>query len=180
MGSQTQIRPPSVGPVPQTSAQAQRTILSIAMLVDGFLDTDPGQFEERLRNCNVMPQAKLLLASTMCRRPLVAREFASVCGGSGFDGILVRVAGDPSSPVVTFDVHQAEGDTMHWAYRLWMRVRWGQAWLMPVAGEGTFVRLDPLGLEFSELAPFDCNFERARGLCLANEYLSIATTKGWF
>ena len=49
MGNQTQIQPTSVGQVPQTSAQAQRAILSIAMLVDGFLDTDPGQLEERLR-----------------------------------------------------------------------------------------------------------------------------------
>lgn len=179
MGIQTQIRPTTVEPVPATRAQALRTMLSTAMAVDGYLETDPGRFAAHLQNCYLMPQADLLIAGTMCGRPLMTREFANVCEVGRHDGILVRLAGDPSSLVATFDVYQAGARTTHWAYRLWMCVPHGAAWLVPTAGEGVFVRLDPLGLEFCDAAPFVSDLDRARGLRHGSDYLAIAT-KGWF
>ena len=179
MGYQTHIRPTLVEPIPATRAQALRTMLSVSMLVDGVVDTDPGRFERHLGNCFLMPQAGLLLAGTLCRRPLVSREFAQVCAASQYDGILVRIIGDPSSPSVTFEIHQADIGATHWAYRLWMAMPSGPAWLVPSAGEGTFVRFHPLGLDFCDTAPFLCECERVRGLQHGNRYLSIAT-QGWF
>lgn len=144
MGYQTQIRPAHAEPIPAVRAQVLRTMLSVSMAVDGFVDTDPGRHQSELANCYLMPQAGLLLGGTLCRRPLVMREFADVCRSGRHDGIMVRLLGDPSSLVATFDVHQANADAMHWAYRMWMSVPPVRRGWCRVQAKGSMSGLIPL------------------------------------
>lgn len=176
---QSDLRPAFVAPIPEPREQAKRLMLATALLVDGFLDQNPKRFQPYLANCFLMPEADLIIGGTFCGRPVVLREFADVCRASELDGILVRFPEESEPARVTFDIKQAHNDRMLCAYRLWIEQPAGSAWLIPTAGLGPFVRLDPLGLEINDRAPFDCEIERYRGCKFAAEFLSVAT-QGWF
>lgn len=175
---QTDFRPAWVDPIPEPRIQIQRMMLATAMCVDGFVDRNPGRLQPYLSGTYLMPDAHLLLAGTLCRRPLVIREFANVCRAAGLDGIIVRLL-DERVSAVTFDVMQAGADRMLCVYRLWLPQPNGAAWLVPTAGEGSYVRVDPLGLEFVDEPPFSCEIDRYRGCRFGAEFMAIAT-QGWF
>jgi hypothetical protein len=175
---QTDFRPAWVEPIPAPRIQIQRMMLATAMCVDGFVDCDPGRLQRYLSGTYLMPDAHLLLAGTLCRRPLVIREFADVCRAADLDGIIVRLL-DERVSAVTFDVMQARSDRMLCVYRLWLSQPAGAAWLVPTVGEGPYVRVDPLGLEFAAEPPFSCEVDRYRGCRFGAEFMAIAT-QGWF
>lgn len=176
---QSDLRPAFVAPIPEPREQAKRLMLATALLVDGFLERDPKRFQPYLENCFLMPEAGLIVGGTFCGRPVVLREFADVCRASELDGILVRFPEEAEPARATFDIKQAHNDRMLCVYRLWLEQPGGSAWLIPTAGSGPFVRLDPLGLEIGDRAPFDCEIERYRGCKFGAEFLSVAT-QGWF
>jgi len=176
---QSDLRPAFVAPIPEPREQAKRLMLAVALLVDGFLDQDPKRFQPYLENCFLMPGADLIVGGTFCRRPVMLREFADVCRASESDGILVRLPEVSIPGLVSFDVKQAHNDRMLCVYRLWLQQPTGSAWLVPSAGEGPFVRLDPLGLDIGDEPPFASEIERYRGLKFGAEFLGVAT-QGWF
>jgi hypothetical protein len=175
---QTDFRPAWVEPVPEPRVQIQRMMLATSMLVDGFVDTNPSRFQAYLLGTYLMPQAHLLITGTLCRRPLLLPEFAEVCRTAGLDGIIVRLQ-DERVSAVTFDLKQAGSDRMLCVYRLWMPRPNGPAWLIPSAGDGPFVRLDALGLDFVGEAPFLSEIDRFAGLQHGAEFISVAV-QGWF
>jgi hypothetical protein len=175
---QTDLRPAFVDPIPGGRAPIQRMMLATSALIDGVVDKTPERFQAYLANTYLMPDARLLIGGTLCRRPLVLREFAAVCSVPELDGILVRADEDHGS-TATFDIKPAHDDRMLCAYRLWMREPSGAAWLVPSAGADPFVRLDPLGLEIGDDAPFTCEIDRARGLKHGTRFMAVAD-KGWF
>jgi hypothetical protein len=176
---QTDFRPAWVDPIPEPRIQIQRMMLATATCVDGFVDTNPGRIQPYLRGTYLMPDAHILLAGTLCRRPVVMREFADVCRAADLDGIIVRLL-DERVSVPTFDVKQAGNDRMLCVYWLWIRQPGGVAWLVPTAGEnGPYVRLDPLGLGFVDQPPFDDDVDRHRGCRFGTEFMAVAT-QGWF
>ena len=176
---QSELRPAFVDPIPEPREQAKRLMLAVALIVDGFLDQNPKRFQPYLENCFFMPEAGLIVGGTFCRRPVVLREFADVCRASELDGILVRLPEVSIPALVTFDLKQAHNDRMLCVYRLWLEQPGASAWLIPTAGSGPFVRLDPLGLEIGDRPPFSCEVERFRGLKFGSEFLSVAV-QGWF
>ena len=175
---QTDLRPAFVEPIPEPRVQIQRMMLAASMLIDGSVDTNPGRFQRYLANTFLMPHAAVVIGGTICRRPLVLREFADVCRPSGLDGILVRLPDEPTS-AVTFDVKVAGDDRMLCAYRLWMPQPSGAAWLVPSAGSAPYVRFDPVGIELGDVAPFSSDSDRDAGCKFGAEFIAIAT-KGWF
>jgi hypothetical protein len=175
---QTDLRPAFVDPIPEPRVQIGRLMLATALLIDGVLDTNPARFQPYLANTYLMPDAHLLIGGTLCRRPLVLREFGDVCHAAALDGILVRLRDERVSSA-TFDIKPAGDDRILCVYQLWMPQPSGAAWLVPTGGDAPFVRLDPLGLEFSDQAPFDCEIERHRGCKFGAEFLSVAV-QGWF
>ena len=175
---QTDLRPAFVEPIPQPRVLIQRSMRATSMLIDGPVDTQPERFQRYLANTFLMPQAAVLIGGTMCRRPLVLREFANVCRPSCLDGVLVRLH-DEEPTSVTFDVKAAGDDRMLCAYRLWMPQPSGPAWLIPSAGSGPFVRFDSLGMEFSDTAPFAGEPDRNAGCQFGANFIAVAT-KGWF
>lgn len=175
---QTDLRPAFVEPIPQPRALIQRTMRATSLLIDGPVDTRPDRFQGYLANTFLMPQAAVVIGGTMCRRPLVLREFADVCRPSSLDGVLVRLH-DEQASAITFDVKAAGDDRMLCAYLLWMPQPSGPAWLVPSAGSGPFVRFDPLGIEIAENAPFASKLDRHAGCNFGADFIAIAT-KGWF
>lgn len=175
---QTDLRPAFVEPIPEPRALIQRSMLAASMLIDGPVDTQPARFQPYLANTYLMPQAAVVIGGTLCRRPLVLREFADVCRPSCLDGVLVRLH-DEQSSAVTFDVKMAGDDRMLCAYRLWMPQPSGSAWLVPSAGSGPFARFDPLGIEFGDTPPFSSEADRFAGCKFGAEFMAVAT-KGWF
>lgn len=176
---QSDLRPAFVDPIPEPRGQAKRLMLATALLVDGFLDQDPQRFQPYLENCFLMPEADLIVGGTFCRRPVMLKEFADVCRPSELDGILVRLPEVSDPRLTTFDIKQAQNDRMMCVYRLWLEQPCGSAWLVPTAGTGPFVRLDPMGIQVSDLAPYTCEIDRYRGCKFGVEFLSVAT-QGWF
>lgn len=175
---QTDLRPALVEPIPAARARVQRAMLATSMLIDGIVDITPGRFQPYLANTYLMSQAAVLIGGTFCRRPLVLHEFEDVCRPSALDGVLVRLS-DEVAPSVTFDVKIATEDRMLCAYRLWMPQPNGPAWLIPSAGQEPFVRLDPLGIEIGDTAPFSSKDDRELGCNWGAEFMAIAA-KGWF
>lgn len=172
------LRPALVNPIPAGRLQIRRMMLATSLLIDGPVDQNPERLQPYLANTLLMPNAHLLIGGSLCRRPLVLREFANVCRAAQQDGVLVRLRHVDSADV-SFDVKIAGDDRMLCAYILWMPRLAESAWLIPTAGSLPSVRLDPSGLEISDLPPFDCAAEKARGIQHASEYLSIALL-GWF
>lgn len=168
-----------VDPIPQPNIHVRRLMLATAMLIDGHLDTEPQHFHPYLRNCFLAPRAGIVIAGTRCPRPLMTREVINVSKAVARDAIIVRLGDDWRAADVTFDVYQFGCDEPLLAYRLWMPQPTGLPWLIPSAGEGTFVRFDPDGLDIGDEPPFGSEFDRHRGLVWASEFIGI-TTKGWF
>lgn len=175
---QTDLRPAFVEPIPEPRALIRRTMRAASLLIDGPVDTRPDRFQRYLANTFLMPQAAVVIGGTMCRRPLVLREFADVCRPSCLDGVLVRLS-DEQASAVTFDVKAAGDDRMLCAYRLWMPHSSGPAWLVPSAGDGPFARFDPLGIEFGDAPPFASEADRVAGCKFGSEFIAVAA-KGWF
>lgn len=172
------LRPAVVDPIPEARVQIRRMMLATSLLVDGAVDQNPERFQPYLANTLLMPDAHLVIGGSLCRRPLVLREFADVCRAAQLDGLLVRLH-DENTSAATFDVKLAGDDRMLCVYVLWMPRLSGPAWLVPTAGRVPFLRLDPLGFEICDVAPFDCDAERVRGLEHAGEFLAVAA-QGWF
>ncbi|WP_324808440.1 hypothetical protein SH584_02980 [Sphingomonas sp. LY29] len=119
----------------------------------------------------------MLIGGTLCRRPLVLREFADVCRGSDLDGILVRMPVTGDNP--SFDIKIAGSDRMLLMHMLWLPQPSGPPWLIPSVESGPAIRLSPLGITAENTMPFDSIEDRHRGLRFGFEFLSVAA-KCWF
>jgi hypothetical protein len=171
--------PACVQPVPPTTNQVLRLMVATAMLVDGYLERDGEQLQPYLKNCYLLPEARIVLAGTICPRPLVTREFKAACSVDAHYGLLVRLAGSSENAQPSFDIHCGQDGTSLQGFRLWMSEPMGSPWLIGTAGEHTFVRLDATGLIYTDTAPFAHWVERATGFRHGSRFLSIAL-KGWF
>lgn len=168
-----------VDPIPEPFIQVRRLMMATSMLIDGYVETKPEHVHPHLRNCFLAPQAGIIIAGTRCARPLLTREIINVGKAVERDAIVVRLGDDRDGDHVTFDVHPYGSDERMLGYRLWMPQPVGPAWLIPTAGEATFVRFDPHGIDISDEQPFADCFDRQRGLVWASQFMSVAT-KGWF
>jgi hypothetical protein len=124
-----------------------------------------------------MCQADLIIVGTACSPPLLLREAADISAAAGKDVLIVRA--DEGGAYASFDVKRAGSRTVLCAYRMWMLRPSEAAWLVPIAGEGRYVRLSPLGMEVHDVAPFPTDWERRKGLAHAREFLSVAVQR-WF
>jgi hypothetical protein len=150
-------------PIPPAPEQLQRLMLATTVLVDGHVEPMPERSHPALTNSLVMPLAGLILVGTRCDRPMMIREVRNVANGFGRDAIIVRAK-------------EAIG---HASYRLWIAPLSGSTWLIPSAGETTYIRLGAFGVEAVGQAPFLDEVERHRGIRHATELLSVAV-RGWF
>lgn len=164
-------------PIPPQCMQVRRLMLATTVLVDGMVETMPETWHPALENSLVMPIAGIIVAGTRCGRPLMIREVRNIGRAVSRDAIIVRVADSPAH--ASFDVLLNGAERPFCGYRLWMPQPTGCAWLIPTAGEATYIRLDPLGLEVTGLSPFCDEVERHRGLKFGSEFLSVAV-QGWF
>jgi hypothetical protein len=166
-----------VDPIPAPRERARRLMLATSIAIEGLVDTAPDGVDPRLANCLYMSQADLIIVGTACSRPLLLREAADISAAAGKDVLIVRA--DEGRAYASFDVKRACSETVLCAYRMWMLRPSEAAWLVPVAGEGRYLRLSPFGVEFHDMAPFATEWERRKGLAHAREFLSIAV-QGWF
>jgi hypothetical protein len=164
-------------PIPLPSIQVKRLMLATAYLVDGMVETMPEKWHPALEHSLVMPIAGVIVAGTRCARPILLREVRDIVKAVERDAIIVRATDRTAH--ATFDIVLNGVERPLCAYRLWMAQPNGCAWLVPGAGEATFVRLDPLGLELTSMPPFSTEVERYRGCKFGSDFLSVAV-KGWF
>lgn len=164
-------------PVPAPPMQVWRLMLATTALIDGFVDQAPMDFHPALENSMIMPQAGIMLTGTRCGTPLLVREVRNIARAVDRDAIIVRAAPDPT--LATFDVMLSGVQRPFLGYRVWIRQPMGCAWFVPTAGEASFIRLDPEGLEVSQTAPYVDEVDRHRGLEAGREFLSVAVS-GWF
>jgi len=178
MDSDLQISPGlQLDPIPPQCVQVRRLMLATTYLVDGMVETMPEKWHPALENSLVMPLAGIIVAGTRCSRPLLTREVRDIAKAVERNAIIVRAA--DTAAHATFDVVLHGVERPFCGYRLWMPQPVGCAWLIPTAGEKTYVRLDLLGLEVTSTAPFCDEVERYRGLRFGSEFLSVAV-QGWF
>lgn len=164
-------------PLPEPRVLARRLMLATSMLVDGFLDGNPERFHPYLQHSLLMPQADLLIVGTACARPLMLREARDAARAITTDVLVVRTW--DRSAQASFDIQLAGDDQPLLAYRLWMPEPGGAAaWLVPTAGNTPYVRLDPMGLEVVDDAPYCSEADRNRGLHFGKDFLSVVVA-GW-
>jgi hypothetical protein len=166
-----------VDPIPAPREKVRRLMLATSLAIEGLVDTAPEEVDPRLANCIYMSQADLIIVGTACSRPLLLREAADISAAADKDVLIARA--EEGRAYASFDVKRAGSETVLCAYRMWMLRPSEAAWLVPVAGEGRYVRLSPLGMEPHDSAPFTTDWERRKGLAHARMFLSVAV-QGWF
>src|SRR5690242_3405335 len=95
-----------VDPLPEPRAKVRRLMQATAMVVEGLVDTEVGTVDPRLEHCLYMPQARLLVSGTGCRRPLLLREAVDVSVAADLDVLLVR--SDDGGRQPTFDLKKPD------------------------------------------------------------------------
>ena len=166
-----------LSPVPSTCLHVRRLMLAMSQLIGGHLETAPENWNPALKHTLLMPLAELIMIGTRCDRPLLVREADQLSQLIGYDCLIVRAATMPCQ--ATFDLIMRGPVRPLLGYRLWVAPVSGSCWLIPTAGERTYLRLGAFGIEQVNCAPFVDAGERDRGTRQATEVLTVAA-KGWF
>ena len=148
-----------------TPRPVMRRMAAFQAAIGANVDLRASRRQPLFTNTLVMPSAKLVLAGTSCSRPMYFPECELLADVSEFDVALLRHDVDRG---VSFDIRFK--DTGQWSccYLAWWHPYDG-LWLIPTAGEETFIQAGELGLTRTTYAPFADARRRAEGIVRAIE-----------